>query len=354
MTLHTADAVRHDVDGLMRDYYEAETLRADELDAAYGKLWRTMSGLAFAGGKRLRPYLLVLAYEVYGGDDYRSVLPVAAAQELLHQSLLIHDDITDKDIVRYGVANVTGTYDEVYGQRCVPASDVRHYAESAALLAGDLLLSGAHAMIQSSGLPAHQIAVAQASLSRAVFEVAAGQLLDMEAGMQEMRLTDPYKIAQLKTASYSFNAPMECGAGLAGAPAEDIRQLVRLGSRLGEAYQLADDLLGVFGDESVTGKSNLTDLQEGKHTYLMQLTFRMSTPQQLSAVREYFGRHDLDHGQADRIKEIIVACGARDGVEQRLEEYRQETARMMEGLSISHEARTRLRDLAAGVTRRIR
>jgi geranylgeranyl diphosphate synthase type II len=354
MTFHDAASVRTDVDRELKAYYERRCREARALDTAYGRLWDVMLRLESAGGKRLRPYLLVLAYEMYGGTAYEDILPVAAAHEILHQSLLIHDDITDKDMVRYGIDNVTGEYDKRYGALCVPETDVRHYAESAALLAGDLLLSDSHSMIMECGLTDAQRMAAHRIMSDAVFHVAAGQLLDMEAGMQEMRKTDPFKIAGLKTASYSFVAPLKCGAMLAGAPDSELQKLARLGQRLGEAYQLSDDLLSTFGDEAVTGKSNLTDLQEGKHTYLMQMTFRMTTPEQLDEVRKYYGRQDLDEDHADIIRGIMVACGARAAVESKLADYRHETVSAVDALKVPDAARSELHRLAGSVTRRER
>lgn len=352
MTMHTTAEVRADVDRLLGEFYAGQVAAAEAVDPAYGRLWRALAGLAAAGGKRLRPGLLMLAYEMYGGEAYDSVIPVAVAQELLHLSLLVHDDITDNDLIRYGVDNVTGQYLKIYASHGMAAGDTRHYAESAALLAGDLLLSAAHSLVLQSGLPAGRALLAQRVLQEAVFAVAAGQLLDMEAGMAAMPETDAFKIARLKTASYSFVAPLTCGALLAEAPAAEIASLTAFGKTVGLAYQLADDLLGVFGDERLTGKSNLTDLQEGRHTYLMQLTYELASPEQMVVVRRCFGRHDLDERQADILRDIIIACGARSRVEAELETCRQTAGSQIDGLQVPAAARRRLHELVDKTTRR--
>lgn len=352
--LHTSSEVRADVDRLLDAYYTDNIRAAQATDPAYGLLWERMSALVSAGGKRLRPYLLVLAYEMYGGTAYREILPVAAAVELLHQSLLVHDDITDKDTIRYGVDNMTGTYLKMYAERCLADGDDRHYAESAALLAGDLLLSGAYSMVLDSDLPAADKVAVQRRMAPAIFAVAGGQLLDMEGGMQEMRLTDPFKIARLKTSSYSFVLPLQCGAGLAGAPESELAALRALGEKLGEAFQAADDILGLFGDQTVTGKSNLTDLQEGKHTLLMQLTFRHATPTQLAEVRRLFGRHDLDEAQAGIIRDIVVSCGARAMVEDLLDQYRADIDVQLDALDVPDAAKRQLHQLVVSLVRRER
>ena len=352
--LHTASDVRADVDRHLRTYYDQRIAQAEGLDPAYAALWQSMTGLAFAGGKRMRPYLIVLAYEMYGGRQYADIVPVAAAAELLHLSLLVHDDITDKDTIRYGTDNITGIYQKRYSKRGAGPEDSRHYAESAALLAGDLLLSAAHGMLLECGLPAEQRLQAHRLITRAVFEVAAGQLLDMEAGMNRMSDTDAFKVARLKTASYSFVSPMRCGATLAGADDHELAKLEALGNVLGLAFQLSDDLLGVFGDESVTGKSSLTDLQEGKHTYMMQLAFDLATAAQRRELEQLVGKHDLDAAQAGVIRQIIIDCGAKAKIEHALAEQRQQAEQHISQLAVAEPARGRLLELVAFVTRRDR
>lgn len=352
LALHDAAQVRRDIDSYLRAYYSRQTEVAELSDPAYAALWQAMDGLAFAGGKRLRSYLTVLAYEIYGGKHYASIVPVAAAQELLHLSLLIHDDINDRDTVRYGVDNITGRFLKIYSARGADPDDVRHFADSAALLAGDLLLSAAHMAIMDSSLPAGQRLQAQRLLAEAVYKVAAGQLLDLEAGIGAMSVADTFKIARLKTASYSFNCPLKTGAWLAGAPQPELERLIELGNTLGLAYQLADDLLGVFGDESVTGKSNLTNLQEGKLTYLMQLTFDRASREQLAAIRPLFGCHSLTNAEAEIIRQVIVDCGARRIVEETLESQRQTAEIQLAGLVILDEGRQRLRALIRKAVRR--
>lgn len=350
--LHTASDVRTDVDHLLREFYDKQLDAAASLDPAYYDLWSSVSRLAFAGGKRMRPYLIILAYEMYDGSDYHGVLPIAAAAEILHLSLLVHDDITDKDTVRYATDNISGEYQKLYRARGANTEDSRHYAESAALLAGDLLLSASHQMILESGLSTQKRLLAHQQLTRGVFEVAAGQLLDMEAGMNRMDETDAFKIAHLKTASYSFVSPLRTGAMLAGADTKQLDRLAVLGNTLGLAFQLSDDLLGVFGDESVTGKSNLTDLQEGKHTYMMQLAYTHASQQQREFLQDSLGRHDLSGEQADAIRQVIIDSGAKALVEQSLLERRQEAESYIASLSIGSDATGRLMELVRFVTRR--
>lgn len=354
MSFHETEVIAADVDAILRGLYDSRIAEANAIDPAYVGLWQAISRLTFAGGKRLRPYLTILAYEMYGGQNYQGVLPIAAAQELLHVSLLVHDDITDKDLIRHSVDNISGQYLKSYSGRGLAAADARHYAESAALLAGDLLLSAAHGMVLQASLPDADKMVAHSILDTSVRRVAAGQLLDMEAAMNAMHQTDSFKIARFKTASYTFVGTLRCGAILAGAPQTDIERLATLGDTLGLAFQLADDLLGVFGDMKTTGKSNLTDLQEGKHTYLMQLTYSKADTVQLAQLNQYFGRHDLSETHAGIIRDLIIACGAKSAVEAMLETCRQEAHDQVCLLQISDAALSRMQQMVMNVTKRDR
>ncbi len=354
MRLHETREITADVDRILRGLYDSRILEAEAIDPAYVALWQSIYRLTFAGGKRLRPYLTVLAYEIYGGRDYQGILTIAAAQELLHVSLLVHDDITDKDLIRHGVDNISGQYLKTYSARGASPVDARHYAESAALLAGDLLMSAAHGMVLQASLPDADKLAAHRILDASVRSVAAGQLLDMEAAMHDIQQTDAFKIARFKTASYSFVGTLRCGATLAGAPRADIERLAVLGDTLGLAFQLADDLLGVFGDEKATGKSVMTDLQEGKHTYLMQLTYSKADAGQSAQLERYFGRHDLSESQAGVVRDVIIACGAKSAVEAKLEACRQEADHQVGLLQIPGDAQSRVRRMVTTITKRDR
>ncbi len=351
--IHTVGNVKQDVGLILREFYANRIAKASCIDPAYHELWCMISRLAFAGGKKTRPYLVILAYELYGGKHYQQVLPVAAAQELLHLALLMHDDITDKALIRYNTDNISGQYRKLLASKGADADDAQHYAGSAALLAGDLLLSSAYSMVLDSSISSDDKLLVQQILSDAIFDVAGGQLLDIEASASKadnligIEQIDVRKIARLKTASYSFVGPLKCGAVLAGAPVKEIERLVSIGLILGVAFQIADDLLSIFGDNHVTGKSNLLDLKEGKLTYLMQLTYQLASPQQLDIVKRYFGNSELTESQADDVREVIIACGARRQAVALVEKYQLQAKQMAGALHISETSKPHLDSLIA-------
>ncbi|MEO7364534.1 MAG: polyprenyl synthetase family protein [Candidatus Saccharimonadales bacterium] len=252
------DEVRQQVETGLRNYCAEQTRQAAEMHPSYQHLWQVITSQVMAGGKRLRPYALVLSAEAYGARCTPQLIEVAMAWELLHVGLLMHDDIIDRDLLRHGQPNAIAAYLENY----LPISDLNdrlHYAEAAAMLAGDLLLTAAPSLLASS-VNSQQL---QQIMHDATWQVIGGELLDLENGLLEP--INPQLIAQAKTASYSIVGPLKSGALSAGAPASELSMLSDLGLTLGTGFQLADDLL-VFDDISSTGKSADSDLIAGKRT----------------------------------------------------------------------------------------
>ncbi len=336
---HTLDqeVVKQRVNQFLDDFYAARVVRSDLLDAHYGDLWRAVQSLGLAGGKRYRSYLLLLAYDTYGGLEYEAVLPCAAAQELLHLSLLIHDDIIDKDLIRYGQDNVAGLMKKTY--LSLGAGDqANHLAASAALLAGDLLLSSAYEIIAASNLSDRQKNQATLQLSESMFFVAGGELLDTESGVRGVASL-PLKIADYKTARYSFVTPLLTGALLADAPAQEFRTLEDFGVALGIAYQLRDDYLGMYGDEAVTGKSTLGDIREGKRTYLVQQALGRASAAERKLLGALLGKADVSRAEADTVRQIVERCGAKSVALEKIAGYAAVASQALQRLQIGADAR---------------
>ncbi|WP_235563166.1 polyprenyl synthetase family protein [Arthrobacter sp. Soil782] len=296
-------------DALQRFFSDAK-LRAVSVNAAYLGLWESLERAA-AGGKRSRPRLVLLAYQQLGGTDASSAAQLAAVYELLHSALIIHDDVIDRDFVRRGSPNVSGHYRNRALRTGASPAAAEHAGVSAGVLAGDLALSGAYRLLRSVAAPE---AVAQRLgdiLDDAVFSSVGGEVLDIEfSRTRDMpSLEDITKTAHQKTSVYSFEAPLQAGAVLAGAPEPVVAALTSFGRYAGIAYQISDDLLGVFGRESRTGKTSWGDLREGKRTAL--LSYAATRPEWRS-VAALIGSSDLTASSAGYVRSVLVACGARD------------------------------------------
>ncbi|MGP4031121.1 polyprenyl synthetase family protein [Pseudarthrobacter sp. 1C304] len=296
-------------DSLERFFADAK-LRAVSVNAAYLGLWEALERAA-AGGKRSRPRLVMLAYRQLGGEDFSSAAELAASYELLHSALIIHDDVIDRDVVRRGIPNVSGHYRSraLRAGECPAAAD--HAGVAAGILAGDLALSSAYRLLRSIEATASVRGRLHDLLDHAIFSSVGGEVLDIEfSRTPDMpSLEDITKTAHQKTSVYSFEAPLQAGAVLAGAPEPVVAALGAFGRYAGIAYQIADDLLGVFGSESRTGKASWGDLREGKRTALLSYA---ATRPEWSRIAALIGSPDMTAADAEQVRSVLVSCGAKN------------------------------------------
>ena len=336
----------------LNEFFEQSIENATSIDSSYRQLWEIMYGLIRSGGKRLRPQMTMLAYEAFGGTDTEKIVPIAAAQELLHFSLLIHDDVIDRDYTRYGTLNVSGRYKISYSKFIDNEDDLVHFSHSAAILGGDLLLSGAYQLVSSSQLTERQKIVVHNLLSRSIFEVAGGELLDTESSFVPYVDGDALKIARYKTASYSFVIPLLTGAILAGASDEQMQVLEEFALTIGTAFQLVDDLLGVFGEEETTGKSITGDIREGKRTYMVEQATAAMTTVERATFERVFGKHDATAEEIELVKHMLISTGAKKATEQMIQTYKNSALGAISHLGLSSEYEKQFQALIIKVTER--
>lgn len=287
----------------------------DEHDAS---LWSCLEW-ATEGGKRFRPRLLLAAHEALGGRQHEAASRVADAVELLHTAFVIHDDVIDGDTVRRGRPNVTGTFVDRARGSGVHGDRARRYGEAAGILAGDLALAGAVREVALCGTDPTTTARLLDLLEDVLHRSAAGELADVRVSMTGVAdVAEALAIAEWKTAAYSFQLPLQAGAVLAGAEERVVALLGEAGRLMGVAFQLQDDLDGVFGEAATTGKDPLSDLREGKGTALVAHARATGVWPELSA---YVGRADLDERAAARARDLLTECGARDAVETLAAQY---------------------------------
>lgn len=333
-------------------FFEQSITDAETINDAYSELWHHLYALIKAGGKRVRPKMTLLSYDAFGGIDSQRIVPVAAAQELLHFSLLIHDDIIDRDYIRHGVPNIAGQYDTIYHPYVTDKVERIHYANSVALLGGDLMLSGAYQLIANSTLDNDTKVLAQQLLGKSIFEVAGGELLDTESAFRPNDFGDALQIARYKTASYSFIFPLQTGAILAGATDAQLSALTSFGTSLGIAYQLVDDLLGVFGDEYKTGKSSSGDIREGKRTFLVEQCLERLNQKDRQLFDLSFGDPNATITTIAKVKDLLVSSGAKTATESAIERYAASARAALGQLELSSPYQTEFESLIQKVVER--
>lgn len=302
------------VDAAIDAFLAGRIARASAVGPAYRILWERI-GASCAGGKRIRPRLLLLAHDALGGDAHDDAVTASVAFELLHTAFLLHDDVLDADLVRRGRPNLQGSFlgdalDEGLG-----AEESTSWGEAAGVLAGDLLISAAHAVV--AGIPGGAAPALHELIDECLFSTAAGELADVGLALG----TIPVTVAEItrmmndKTAVYSFAAPLRAGALLAGAGPEAETELAEIGRMLGFVYQLRDDLLGVFGSAAALGKPVDSDLREGKRTLLVAYADGTDA---WEGVRHLFGRRSLEAEDAERLRRALADSGARSRAELQL------------------------------------
>jgi geranylgeranyl pyrophosphate synthase len=333
------------IDDFLTPLLRQLTEDARRISPHYETLWQDIQNLYAAGGKRLRSYMTLLTYEAFSHTSAEAILPAAAAQELLHIAMLIHDDIIDRDTIRYGVKNVVRQYLDHYEELIENEVDRLHYANSAAILAGDLLLSQSYILVAETKVDPAIILKTQQLLAKAVFNVSGGELLDTEATFRGADSADPLVIAQQKTASYSFVTPLLIGATLAEINPIQRTILEQLGEQLGIAYQLRDDILGVFGDMKTTGKSVDGDIKEGKRTFLIEKFLALASDMQRREFTTLFGKQDASDTSIARAKTLLVESGAKTAVEELIESYRDHCVALLDSLAIDQSHRDAFRQL---------
>lgn len=313
------DAFQVQVNGeLARFLAERKVACGPEAEPLVGALEALVRG----GGKRLRPALVSFSYRGCGGRDEAAALTLAMSTELLHTYLLIHDDIMDHAEMRRGLPATHARFAARHRERGWPG-DAEHYGRSMAILVGDLGCALAVELFATACREASDRAD-RVGLERAFFamcqEVSVGQYREMHLQYgEDADEDDLLRILRLKSGRYSVERPIELGARFAGAPEEMRRPLAAYGRAVGEAFQLRDDVLGVFGEAEAVGKPVGSDLAEGKHTLLIYHTLRKAEPEAAKRLRALLGRTGLGRGEVEQARRIIRRSGGLDAVRAMIE-----------------------------------
>ncbi len=304
-----------------------------------------------ASGKRLRPLFCYWGWRGFGGPDSEPIVVAAAALELFHAFALIHDDIVDGSDRRRGEPTVHRVFADRHA-RSGWHGDPQAYGRDAALLCGDLCAAWSGQMFHGCGLDHEWIRRGHALFALMRAEVIAGEYLDVVAAAGEGSVAEALTVIRMKTARYTVTRPVQIGAALAGADPETVAALADFGDPLGEAFQLRDDLLGVFGDPAVTGKSNLDDLREGKSTVLLALARAAAGPGQAARLRTLVGDPALGATGAAEVRGIIEATGARERVEGMIRVRVEEARTTLDRLPLVEPARSALAELTVRAAHR--
>lgn len=336
-----------------------------ELEAVLG-----MAAGLLSGGKRLRPAFAAWGHVAAAGlpdpDDVVPLLDAAASFDLLHASALVHDDVMDSSDVRRGQPAAHRRFEALHGEAGW-LGDGPGFGRAGAILLGDLLIMWSAQLLGEAGLGPEALARARPLVDLMRTEVTCGQYLDMVVQAQPLprwlpdvdgrpslagALVDVDRVTEHKSARYTVVRPLQAGAALAGADDRLLAALAAYGSPLGRAFQLRDDLLGVFGDPEVTGKPAGDDLREGKRTALVAQAYARTDAAGRALLVDLLGDPDLGPDGVARLQDVIATSGATEQVEATISTTYAQALAVLDAADVTDEGRTALRALADAAVRR--
>lgn len=326
--------------------------RAAELDGAGIEAAGDILGDFVSGGKCLRSTFMYLGW-LCGAPPDPAALRAAASFELLHAFALLQDDVMDGADARRGRPSAHQRLGQWHRERGLPGPS-RRFGESAAILLGDLCLIWAEQMLRDSGVDPHRLQRAWPRYDAMRTELAVGQFADLTNDARRApSLEFVLDVARRKSGNYTVRRPLEIGASMAGCAAHTLSQLGRYGAAVGEAFQLRDDVLGVFGSPAVTGKPGAGDLLERKATSLVVAAHQLADPPTRRELTDLANRDALGDDAIDRWKALIIETGAVGLIEQMINDRVASARAHLGDLSIEEPVRIALDEMAAACTDRV-
>lgn len=312
-------------------------------DGRWSRALEEARALALRPAKRIRPLLFLLGHAL-GRQRFEAtpeLVRLGASLELLHTFMLIHDDVADEATLRRGAPALHHAL----------SPDRR--GEDLAVVVGDHLFARAIEVMLEAPFPKAP------AMARYVLKVcrhtAAGQYLDLElsfAPLEEVSVFQALKVARLKTARYGFAAPLVAGALLADGSPELLASLDRVGTNAGLAYQLRDDLLGLFGDEQATGKSGASDFEQKKRTFPLLAAWARAGEQERARLDHLWGDGGGRPEQLDEARALVRLCGGELATQRVVERTTRAAKRALLAIDDATGARAALDELLTGLATR--
>lgn len=263
------------------------------------------------GGKRIRPCLMYYTYSALGGKNIKEALKIGLALEFTHTFLLIHDDIIDRDNLRRGKPAVHFIFKKI-AEKNKYYADHSHYGVSQAISIGDMCFGFVNEIISQSQINYKIKNKLLKKISDIIFYTTAGQFYDVYASMTNDTITikDVLSIQEYKTARYTAEGPLHLGAIMAGVEAKIMKNLSDFSIPLGIAYQIQDDIIGVFGSSEETGKPVGADIREGKRTLLIMKSLEQGNEKQKKELNYILGNRKIGADKIERARKIIIDSGS--------------------------------------------
>ncbi len=266
-------------------------------------------------GKGIRGALVTLGYEACGGTDKETILDTSIFMELFHAAILIHDDVEDSSPLRRKLPTIHKQY-ESFGKKLSVRTEYKHYGEAMAINVGDIGYFMSYEKLINSNFPVGLVNRALRIYSKYAIRLAHGQALDITTlPIEHINEEEILNILMSKSGEYTCILPLTIGATLAGVTEhKKLKAIEQYGTSLGWAFQILDDILGLFGDEAITGKPATSDLTEGKNTLLMLHLSKNGTAKQKAFQKRVFGNPNTTLEEIEKMRQILKDAGSYDYV----------------------------------------
>ncbi len=300
-----------ELDYELKKYLELKLREAKKVSPFAEEIMSHVAELTLRGGKRVRAALLYNSYLAHGGNDRQMAMQAAMSMEMAETYLLIHDDIMDNGTLRRGGPTIHEIYRHIADERYHERISARGFGVSIALLAGDIAGAMSNEIIADAGFKPEYTSSAVRELNKIYILEGYGQALDMICQVRDnVNQNDILKVHQLKTVPYTVDGPVKIGAILAGASVDDLKKLESYTVPLGSAFQIQDDILGLFGTTEKIGKQATSDLKEGKKTLLILDALDQADKEQSDIITNNLGNKRVTIGALKAVRKVIEETGA--------------------------------------------
>jgi geranylgeranyl diphosphate synthase type I len=299
-------------------------------------------------GKRIRPILFYCGYVIAGGKDKEKILRAASSIELIHSFLLIHDDIIDQDDFRHGGLSMHCEY----RKKC-KNEDSKHFEISMAIIVGDLAYSFGCEVLSELDLSPDLKIKAINKINQIISNTAAGEAADVVLSVNsDFGVDKIIEMQKYKTAKYTIEGPLHLGAVLAGADNEFLKSLSRFAIPLGVAFQIQDDIIGIFGDEKKIGKPVGSDIIEGKKTLLVAKALEVANEKQKNIILSALGNKEINFDDIEDVRKIIKETKSLEYSKIQTEKLIEFSKKHLEEIKASNECKEFLSSLADFIVKR--
>lgn len=349
----TLDDFKREIDAEMLRYFDSIIEDVKTKDAFVADALEYVKKFSLSGGKRLRAAFMYYGYLAAGGTEHEKMLRTALSIEMVHIFLLIHDDIMDRDEMRHGVDTAHTHYRKI-SQLLFPDGDHDHFGASIALIVGDMVGALGNQILFDAPFEPKVVLQALSKLQGIVALTVIGQTKDIYMEYDKKATKEEIlRMYEYKTARYTVEGPLHLGGILGGADKDVLDIFSGYARPLGIAFQIQDDILGIFGSEEKLGKPVGSDIQEGKLTLLVAHAFEKATSDQKRELKVLLEKKEISRAQIKRFREIIEETGARDFAKRLAQGYIDEAKEaVIQSENILPEAKEFLLSVADYMTQR--